>query len=470
MTCTDHPRRRPYPLMLMSLLAVLAPCAQAEPLAFDEAQRQLLTRSDRLAAARQVIESAELRRAATQNLGGPVVSLSAATYAYNASLNVDLSPLGSTMAETIAQLPPILRTTVAALPSLPPSYTTHQHATQTTGAVTGVWPLYTGGAIKAAHRLLDERVKEAHAEAAQTQDDVESALVQRYFGAQLAQRASALHNAALSNIAQHDLAAQKMMDAGVIARVDRLQASAALEDARRQARKAEDEAELAVVALTRTLKANERVQPSSALFVSSQPLEPLAHFVELAQANHPGLAKVDAKKGQAEQLRAAEEAMRRPQVFAFGERQLKAGRDANWVAGVGVRWTVLDAIDRKTMAEATQREVTQAQFLKDQARDDIELLVEKRWMALEQARRAYLALAPSVTLTDEVLRLRRAGLAAGTATPLELIDAELNVAKVQTEHTRAAYDYVKALAELLDSCGRTADFSQYMANADIQVK
>ncbi len=457
-------------MVLMGLLAALSPLAQAEPLAFDDAQRQLLTRSDRLAASRLVVESAELRRDATRNLGGPMVSLSGATYAYNASLNMDLSPLGPTLASTLAQLPPAMRGTFAALPSLPPSYTTHQHTTQTTGAITGVWPLYTGGAVEASRRLMDDRVREARAEAAQTQDDVDGVLVQRYFGAQLAQRASALHQAALANIAQHDAAAQKMMDAGVIARVDRLQTSAALEDARRQARKAADEAELAVVALTRTVKASEQVHPTSALFVSSRPVEPLAHFVDLALANHPGLAKVDAKKGQAEQLRAAEEALRRPQVFAFGERQLKTGSDANWVAGVGVRWTLLDAIDRKTMVEATQREVMQAQFLKDQARNDIELLVEKRWVALEQARRAYLALAPSVTLTDEVLRLRRAGLAAGTATPLELIDAELNVAKVQTEHARAAYDYVKALAELLEGCGRTEDFSQYMAKADIQVK
>lgn len=470
MTRTDHPRRRPIPLMLMSLWTVLVPCVHAEPLAFDDAQRQLLVRSDRLAAARNGVESAELRRDAARNLGGPVVSLSAATYAYNASLNVDLSPLAPTMAGTIAQLPPGLRAPLAALPSLPPSYTTHQHATQTTGAVTGVWPLYTGGAVQASHRLMDERVKEARAEAAQVHDDVDGVLVQRYFGAQLARRAAGLHQAALNNIGQHDAAAQKMMDAGVIARVDRLQASAALEDARRQARKAEDEAELASVALTRTLKASERVQPSNPLFVSSQPVAPLAHFVELARVNHPGLAKVDAKKAQAEQLRAAEEALRRPQVFAFGERQLKAGSHANWVAGIGVRWTLMDAIDRRTMAEATQREVMQAQFLKEQARNDIELVVEKRWMALEQARRAYLALDPSVTLADEVLRLRRAGVTAGTATPLELIDAELNVAKVQTEQARAAYDYVKALAELLDSCGRTEDFSKYMATADIQVK
>lgn len=456
--------------MLAGLLALASPWAWAQPMAFEEAQRQLMDRSDRVAASHQGVEGAELRRDATRNLGGPVLSLSGAAYVYNASLNLDISPLGPALASTVAQLPPALRGAFAGLPSLPPSYTTRQHATQTTAAVTGVWPLYTGGAVQAAQRLMGERVAEARAEATQVHDEVDGVLVQRYFGAQLAQRAADLHQAALANIAQHDAAAQKMMDAGVMARVDRLQARVALEDARRQARKAEDEAALAAVALTRTLKAAEPVQPTSALFVSSQPVEPLAHFVDLALANHPGLAKVDAKKGQAEQLRAAEEALQRPQVFAFGERQLKTGRDANWVAGVGVRWSLLDAIDRKTLAQASQRDVQQAQRLKEQAQSDIELLVEKRWLALEQARRAHGALAPSVTLAQEVLRLRRAGLTAGTATPLELIDAELNVAKVQTEQARAAYDYVKALAELLESCGRTQDFTHYMAKADIQVK
>jgi outer membrane protein TolC len=439
-------------------------------MAYDEAQQQLLVRSDQLAASRFAVESAELRHDALRHLGGPVIGVSGATYAYNASLNVDLGPVSQSLTGVLAQLPAPLRQTFAALPSLPPSYTLNQSATGTTGAVSGVWPLYTGGAVQAARNLMDERTHEAQADADQTGEEVQGLLVQRYFGAQLARRAASLRAAALVSIEQHDQAAQKMLDAGVISRVERLQAQVALEDARKQSRKADDDAELAIAALTRTIKGQDRVTPTSALFVSSQPVAPLAQFIEVARLHHPGLSKVMARKGQAEQLHAAEEALRRPQVFAFGEHEIKSGRQANWVAGIGVHWTLYDAIDRKTMAEATQRDVLQAERMYAQVQGDIELLVEKRWLALEQARRAYLAQSPGVMLASEVLHLRQAGLKAGTSTPLDLIDAELNQAKVNTERAQAAYEYVKALAELLASCGQTADFTQYMARADIKVE
>jgi hypothetical protein len=77
----------------LALTAFIALPAQAEPLAFDAAQQQLLQRSDHLAASRHAVESAQLRRDALQRLGGPVVHLSGAAYAYNANLDVDLNPL-----------------------------------------------------------------------------------------------------------------------------------------------------------------------------------------------------------------------------------------------------------------------------------------------------------------------------------------------------------------------------------------
>ena len=451
---------------LLCLASATAVPARAEPLAFDAALQQLQQRSDHLAASRYAVESAQLRRDAMQRLGGPVVNLSGAAYTYNANLDVDLNPLNRLLPGVLSQLPAPLAGSLAQMPHLPSSYTLNRSKSDTTASVSAVWPLYLGGATQAARGLLDAQTQEAGADADKTRDEVTTVLVQRYFGARLAERAAALREAALSTIEQHDAAAQKMLDAGVIARVDRLQARTALEEARRNARKARDDAELAATALTRTLNAGDRVTPTSPLFVLSGPVEPLPYFIDTALARHPGLAKVAAKKEQATQLHAAQEALRKPQVFAFGQRQLKTGRDADWVAGVGVRWTLWDSIDRNTLAESSNRQIEQAERTGAQARNDIALLVEKRWLALEQARRAYLAQAPSLELADEVLKLRTAGLKAGTSTTLDLIDAQVNQAKAQTERAQAAHGYVKALADLLEACGLSEDFGKYMARAD----
>ena len=463
-----HLAPRAHLLTGVAALCLLAQPAVAAPMDFGTALQHMAASSDRLAASRQAVDSAAWQRRAVESLGGLSVSLTGAAYAYNANLDVDLNPLSQALPGIASQLPPQLGGMVAQLPHLPASYTLNRHKTDVTASVNAVYPLYMGGIDNAARGLADARTREAQADNARVSDELASLLVQRYFGAQLADRAAVLRETALQSIEKHDAAAQKMLDAGVIAKVERLQARSALEDARKNARKARDDADLATTALTRTARAEERVQPTSPLFVNSQPVQPLDYFIDAALARHPGLEKVAAKKAQASQLHAADEALRRPQVFAFGQRQIKSG-NADWVAGIAVRWTLWDSIDRKALAASSQAQVEQAERTGAQARSDIALLVEKNWLALEQARRQYFAQQAGVDLSAEVLRLREAGLREGTSTTLDLIDAQLNNAKVQTERAQAAHDYVLALAALLESSGLSEEFANYMARADVKV-
>jgi outer membrane protein TolC len=465
---TSHHAPRAHLLTGVAALCLLAQGAVAAPMDYPTALQHMTAASDRLAASRLAVDSAAQQRRAVERLGGPSVSLGAAAYAYNANLDVDLNPLGQALPGIAAQLPPQLGGLVAQLPHLPASYTLNRHKTDATASVNAVWPLYMGGATSAARSLADARTHEAQADSTRAGDELASLLVQRYFGAQLARRAAVLREAALRSIEQHDAAAQKMLDAGVIAKVERLQARSALEEARKNAQKARDDADLAATALTRTARANETVQATSPLFVISQPVEPLDYFIDTALARHPGLAKVAAKQAQATQLHAAQEALRRPQVFAFGQREIKSG-NADWVAGIAVRWTLWDSIDRNALAASSQAQIEQAARTDAQARSDIALLVEKNWLALEQARRQYFAQQAGVDLSAEVLRLREAGLREGTSTTLDLIDAQLNHAKVQTERAQAAHDYVLALAALLESSGLSDEFANYMARADVKV-
>jgi len=137
---------------------------------------------------------------------------------------------------------------------------------------------------------------------------------------------------------------------------------------------------------------------------------------------------------------------------------------------VGARWTLYDPVDRDKMAAASQQQIAQAEHTDAQARNDIALLVERNWRVLEQARRQFLSMQPGAEVADEVLRLRKAGLREGTSTAVDLMDAEMYVVKVQTERAQAAYDYVVALASLLEGCGLSEEFAAYMARADVKVE
>ena len=466
------------PLTLSLLMAGAALTAQAQtapaaqPMSFEQARAALLERSEQLAASGKAVESARLRREGMQGLGGPSVAITGMAYRYSANVDLDLDPAKRALGTGISYLPPQLGGAVAQLPSLPSNYDLQRKSNVTSGSLSAIWPVYMGGLGDAVRGELDAMTDEAVADAASSADQLNTLLVQRYFTAQLADRAAALRRRALEGVRAHDDAAQRMLKAGVIAQVERLQASAALADAQQQSRKADDDARLARSALLRTVHAANvagGVRPSSPLFVSSEALPPLLEFQDAAQAHHPGLSKVAAKRRQAESLHDASQALRKPQVLAFGMRELNTSGKPNWVAGVAVRWTLWDSIDRDKLSAAGQRKVEQAELTDAQVRSDIALLVEKNWLAVEQSRTQYVAGQAQENLARELLRLRQAGLKEGTSTALDLIDAQLNLAKVQTERAATANQYVQALAALLESTGQSTEFSRYMARADIQI-
>ena len=463
---------RPAAVLLLSVVLpahAASTLPEATPLTFAEAQLRMLDRSDKLAAARAAVEAKDLRSESVRHLGGPVLSVGAMAYAYSANVNIDLQPLTQGLASIGGGLPPALQDTISRVPiQLPQSYPISRSDHGINTSISAIWPLYNGGATDAVRGFVSAQSREAAADAAQAGEEVATLLVQRYFGAQLAQRAAQLRAQAEQTIAGHDAAAQKMLAAGVISKVERLQASVAYEEARRNAAKAADDAELAAVALARTVHSAHPVTPQTPLFVMSAPVEPLGYFIDAAALHHPGLAKVAAKKLQAEQLHAGEEALRRPQVVAFGMRDLQGGKP-NWVAGIGVRWTLFDSVNRDALAASSQKQIEQAERTDAQARSDISLLVERNWRALENARRHFASMQPGLDLAQEMVRLRSAGLREGTSTTLDLIDAETNRAKVQTERAQAANDYVQALAQLLASCGLSDKFPDYIARADVKV-
>ena len=464
------------PLTLSLLMAAALPSlvqAQTAPaaqsLSFEQARAALLERSEQLAASSKAVDSARLRREGMEGLGGPSVAVIGLGYRYSANVDLDLDPARRALGNGISLLPPQLGGAVAQLPSLPSNYNLQRKNTAASASLAAVWPLYMGGLGNAVRSELDAMTDEAMADAASSADQLQTLLVQRYFTSQLAERAATLRQRALEGVRAHDDAAQRMLKAGVIAQVERLQASAALADAQQQSRKADDDARLARSALVRTVHANGAVRPSSPLFVSSEALPPLQRFLDSAQSRHPGLSKVAAKRRQAESLHDATEALRKPQVLAFGLREVNTSGKPNWVAGVAVRWALWDSIDRDKLSAAGQRKVEQAELTDAQVRSDIGLLVEKNWLAVEQSRSHYLSGQAQENLARELLRLRQAGLKEGTSTALDLIDAQLNLAKVQTERASVANQYVQALAALLESTGQADEFSRYMARADIQI-
>ena len=101
------------------------------------------------------VESAQLKEQATRYLGGPVVSVGAASYRFQGAVQgVDLSPLTHTIGSSIAALPPTLAAGLSRLPQLPNSVDLSTQRSGNTSSVSAVLPLYTGGAEIPSNEVL----------------------------------------------------------------------------------------------------------------------------------------------------------------------------------------------------------------------------------------------------------------------------------------------------------------------------
>lgn len=438
---------------------------------FNAAVNRMALKSPKLAAAKAEVESKKLQSDAAKWLGGPNVILHAGYTKYSMSYDVDLTEAKQLAIQSGSSIViPGMPSLGVLLPNLIPNNLTLEAKGHTTNKNALLyWPVFTGGRIHAAKGLLAARADEAQADATMTEHDLYVTLVQRYFGAQLAGVALDLRKAAVSTIAAHDHSAERMLQEGLISNAERLRAKVSLEDAKRQVEKADNDAQLANVALQRTLRSTNAVQPTTPIFVLSHPLQPLNYFQDLAMHNHPGLDKVAAKRTQAERLLDVEKARYLPSISVYGSRELST-HNPTWVAGVSANWTLWSGLDRRDMAKSAEQQVMQANYSDAQVRDDILLLVEKNWRTTENARTAYLALNANIELTRELVRLQRKSVSEGLATIPDLMTAETQYFQALTEQAKAGNDYVQALAQLLDSCGTTETFTDYAARADVRLR
>jgi len=72
-------------------------------------------------------------------------------------------------------------------------------------------------------------------------------------------------------------------------------------------------------------------------------------------------------------------------------------------------------------------------------------------------------------LAEENLRLRERGFSEGQATSIDVNDARNASARSQTARAVAAYDYVTALAQLLQAAGRAQSLPDFIQQADVRL-
>jgi outer membrane protein TolC len=134
-----------------------------------------------------------------------------------------------------------------------------------------------------------------------------------------------------------------------------------------------------------------------------------------------------------------------------------------------VRLALWDRSDRPGRLRAARALERRVGFLETDTRRGVRTLIEKTHREVVSAQEQFATLDQTLALARENLRVRQAAFAEGQATSLEVVDAQLALARVETERVAAANDFVVALASLLEAVGEPARFFTYEARAEERI-
>lgn len=440
--------------VLFSLVSWTA-LAASGPLSFSGARVLLHERSDALKASAARVESRREEMESLKLLGGPTISAQAFEVWGETRVDIDKSvptPLGA----------------------MPVDIDEHYNFSGPRASVTGTWPLFTGGKIRAAQEASRYAVEEARAENRSQSEDLDAQLIGRYFGLQLARSVENLRRRTLDQQEQELARARSFEREGMISRVERMSVQVSRDAAQREWLKARNSARVARLELARLLREDAFGALTTPLFVLRRPLEPMERWVEAAVGNNPKIAAIEARMQQANQGVEAAKSSWSPQVFAFGQysfiRHYQTMIEPNWIAGLGVNLTLWDSRDRLSGYRSARAGLRQVMAVKADAVNQVRTAAEVAWLTTRDAIEQYRLSASDVVLARENLELKSKGFGEGLSTALDVSEARDQLLKAEVGRRVAAYEFVVNYAMLHAIAGKMDDFLRAYETHDVLVE
>lgn len=331
-------------------------------------------------------------------------------------------------------------------------------------AINAELPLYMGGAINAKIRAADEAVYESQAQTQAKRDTIDAELVQKYFAVQLARSIEHLQQEMLGQQELEVKKAQRFEKSGTISKLERMAVEVNRDAAKRELLNAQTNRRVAESELAGLLRENSIGKLNNSLFVVTDDFGSLKSWQDKALGLSPLLKSVQAQRRQAEQGVVAAKAAWQPQVYAFANYNLIKHYltipEPDWIAGIGVKFTLWDNKDRNASISAANSLVTKAQAAHAEASNRIRTAVETAYLKSSQARETYRLTHSTLNLAQENLRLREKSFSEGLSTADEVNDARTKLLAAQIARRVAAYRFVVAWAMLHAASGDMNAFEE----------
>ena len=328
--------------------------------------------------------------------------------------------------------------------------------------LTVVWPIFTGFKIYSAYDAAKEKVNARKAEFEMAQNTVLMDVATKYFTLRLCEELVVMRETTRKDLEEHLNRSKKLEEGGQISKTERLRAEVALAEAENAYEDALRDQSLARMALASLLHTDTSISATTP--VEAPELDrSMEDFKQMAREKHPGLRQLRTERKRSHDAVSAARADWYPTVALFGYRELYTKDltilEPEWAVGAKAQWDLpflggAESRAKVSSAKAMERSLSSKE---EQTLDNINLLVEKRWRELEHAKGRLASLVKTRELADEALRSQTRAYEAGLATGLDVVDAELALARLQVGDLKAHFDAVVAWLGLLEAAGEVAD-------------
>lgn len=441
----------------------LWPAAQAA-MTFDDARAIYREKSALFRVDAAEVERARAAAESAKALSGPRVDLIAMHVEGKKEIEIDVPEKIQSAGKLLGQYN---------LPvSIPSSYGINYDLGGPRAVLQATWPLYTGGRISAQQNALAHKVREAEALQSERVEEKDAELAQRYWGVQLARSVAQLRESRLADEEAQVARAKRFEAKGLISKLERMSVEVSRDTAKREATAAETSARVAEAELMAELREKTLPELSTPLFVLTGDLGTLSGWQKKARLNSPLLRKTDAQIQQAQEGVRAAKGNFHPQVFAFGMKNLVKHYltpvEPDWMAGIGVKFTLWDNKDRMSDISAAKSLVTKATAAREETDNKLMSAVEVAFLRTTEAREEYDLTVSTVALAAENLRLREKSFSEGLSTALDVREARTQLTGAEIAQRAAAYKFVVSWAMLHASSGAMPEFSDSLKRADLR--
>lgn len=331
-------------------------------------------------------------------------------------------------------------------------------------------PIYMGGAISAKIAASEASVTESREDERSARDRLDIDLAQKYFGVQLARSVQKLREAMLSEQNEELNRAKRMNQTGSISRIEAMSVAVDRDKAARELIASETDTKIAESDLARLLREDKVTRLTTPLFVLARPIGSLQTWKDKAFAMSPVIRAVRAKRNQADQGLKAAKAAWAPQVYAFAQgnaiKHYLSVTEPDWVAGIGVKFTLWDNKDRNESVASARALVDKATAGIAEASNQIEQAVETAYLRTRQTQDQYNLTLSTLELARENLRLRERAFSEGLATSTEVNEARNKLLSAEIARRVSAYQFVVSWASLNAVCGSSETFTESLSYTD----